>query len=46
MLFRSDDLYDDGRIDPRKLQPLSRLGGNAYAHPGAVFEMERPPGAR
>ena len=41
-----DDLYDDGRIDPRKLLPLSRLGGNAYAHPGEVFEMERPPGAR
>ena len=41
-----DDLYDDGRIDPRKLLPLSRLGGNAYAHPGEVFEMERPPSRR
>ena len=41
-----DDLYDDGRIDPRRLQPLSRLGGNAYAHPGEVFEMERPPSTR
>ena len=41
-----DDLYDDGRIDPRRLGPLSRLGGNAYAHPGEVFEMERPPATR
>ena len=41
-----DDLYDDGRIDPRKLHPLGRLGGNAYSHPGEVFEMERPPATR
>jgi flavin reductase (DIM6/NTAB) family NADH-FMN oxidoreductase RutF len=41
-----DDLYDDGRIDPRRLRPLARLGGNAYAHPGEVFEMERPPSTR
>lgn len=41
-----DDLYDDGRIDPRRLRPLARLGGNAYAHPGEVFEMERPPATR
>ena len=41
-----DDLYDDGRIDPRRLRPLGRLGGNAYAHPGEVFEMERPPSRR
>jgi flavin reductase (DIM6/NTAB) family NADH-FMN oxidoreductase RutF len=41
-----DDLYDDGRIDPRLLQPLARLGGNAYAHPGEVFEMERPESTR
>ncbi len=41
-----DDLYDDGRIDPRLLHPLGRLGGNAYSHPGEVFEMERPPATR
>jgi flavin reductase (DIM6/NTAB) family NADH-FMN oxidoreductase RutF len=41
-----DELYDDGRIDPRKLHPLGRLGGNAYSHPGEVFEMERPPATR
>ena len=41
-----DDLYDDGRIDPRRLHPLGRLGGSAYSHPGEVFEMERPPDER
>ena len=41
-----DDLYDDGRIDPRRLHPLGRLGGSAYSHPGEVFELERPPGER
>jgi len=41
-----DDIYDDGRIDPRLLHPLGRLGGNAYSHPGEVFEMERPPSTR
>jgi len=42
----ADDLYDDGRIDPRRLRPLGRLGGSAYSHPGEVFEMERPPSER
>ncbi|MBJ7247889.1 MAG: hypothetical protein JHC83_01480, partial [Thermoleophilia bacterium] len=41
-----DDIYDDGRIDPRLLHPLGRLGGNAYSHPGEIFEMERPPSTR
>ena len=41
-----DDMYDDGRIDPRLLHPLGRLGGNAYSHPGEIFEMERPPSTR
>ncbi len=41
-----DDIYDDGRIDPRLLHPLGRLGGNAYSHPGEIFEMERPPSSR
>jgi flavin reductase (DIM6/NTAB) family NADH-FMN oxidoreductase RutF len=41
-----DDLYDEGRIDPRLLKPLARLGGDAYSHPGEVFEMERPESTR
>jgi flavin reductase (DIM6/NTAB) family NADH-FMN oxidoreductase RutF len=41
-----DEIYDDGRIDPRLLHPLGRLGGNAYSHPGEIFEMERPPSTR
>jgi flavin reductase (DIM6/NTAB) family NADH-FMN oxidoreductase RutF len=42
----TDDLYDDGRIDPRRLRPLGRLGGSAYSHPGEVFQLERPPSER
>lgn len=41
-----DDLWREGRIDPRGLSPLGRLGGNAYTHPGEVFEMDRPPATR
>jgi flavin reductase (DIM6/NTAB) family NADH-FMN oxidoreductase RutF len=41
-----DEIYDDGRIDPRLLGPLGRLGGDAYMHPGEVFEMGRPPSER
>jgi flavin reductase (DIM6/NTAB) family NADH-FMN oxidoreductase RutF len=47
LAFHVDDaLYDDGRIDPRRLRPLGRLGGSAYSHPGEVFELERPPSER
>ena len=37
-----DDLYDNGRIDPARLQPLGRLAGNQYSKPGEIFEMIRP----
>lgn len=33
---------EDRPIDPRKLLPISRLGGNAYARAGEVFELARP----
>ncbi len=47
LAFHVDDaLYGDGRIDPRLLRPLGRLGGDAYSHPGEVFEMGRPPSER
>ena len=47
LAFHVDDaIYDDSRIDPRLLHPLGRLGGDAYSHPGEVFEMERPPSTR
>jgi len=47
LAFHVDDaIYGDGRIDPRLLRPLGRLGGDAYSHPGEVFEMGRPPSER
>lgn len=37
-----ESLYEDGRIDPHGLRPVSRLAGNGYARLGDVFELERP----
>ncbi|WP_332632774.1 flavin reductase family protein [Halalkalibacter flavus] len=37
-----EDLYANGRIDTSKLQPVSRLAGNAYSKLGETFELERP----
>lgn len=43
VLFHADEtLLDHGRIDERKLAPVSRLAGNNYATLGSVFAMERP----
>ena len=43
-LVHVDDatLDADGRIDPRKLDPLGRLGGQGYATLGDLLEMPRP----
>lgn len=38
----TEDIYDNGRIDPRGLAAVSRLAGNDYAKIGEVFEIERP----
>lgn len=37
-----DDLYDNGRIDHARLQPVGRLAGNAYSRQGEIFELVRP----
>jgi flavin reductase (DIM6/NTAB) family NADH-FMN oxidoreductase RutF len=37
-----DDLWVDGRLDPRRLRPIGRLGGDFYCRAGEVFEMKRP----
>ncbi|MFS0634948.1 flavin reductase family protein [Mesobacillus foraminis] len=37
-----DDIYENGRIDPRGLGAVSRLAGINYAKVGEVFSMERP----
>ena len=31
------DIYEDGKIDPRKLAAVSRLAGNDYAKIGEIF---------
>ena len=35
-------LLSDGRIDPTKLKPLARLGGDQYCLVNDVFELARP----
>ena len=37
-----EDIYDKGRIDPLKLDAVSRLAGDHYAALGEVFSIERP----
>lgn len=37
-----EEIYDQGRIDPVKLNPVSRLAGSSYATLGRLFEIERP----
>ncbi|UKS25887.1 flavin reductase family protein [Paenibacillus sp. HWE-109] len=37
-----ESLYEQGRIDAEKLQPVSRLAGNSYAKLGEQFEIDRP----
>lgn len=40
-VFVRDDLYENGRIPPEKLQPIGRLAGAGYAHINDFFEMYR-----
>jgi flavin reductase (DIM6/NTAB) family NADH-FMN oxidoreductase RutF len=41
--FHVDEaLYQNGRIDASKLQPVSRLAGNFYSRLGDMFSLERP----
>ncbi|OES43492.1 flavin reductase family protein [Domibacillus iocasae] len=37
-----EELYENGRIDAKRLAPVSRLAGNFYAKLGDVFELKRP----
>lgn len=37
-----EDIYEDGRIDPRGLGSISRLAGHDYAEIGHIFTRERP----
>ena len=41
--FHIDEtIYEDGRIDPKGLNAISRLAGSSYARIGETFSMERP----
>jgi flavin reductase (DIM6/NTAB) family NADH-FMN oxidoreductase RutF len=41
--FHVDEgLYDNGRIDPDALKPVSRLAGTSYSKLGEIFSIERP----
>lgn len=37
-----NDIYENGRIDPRGLAAISRLAGTNYAKIGEIFSIERP----
>lgn len=37
-----DAVLTDGRIDPEKLRPIARLGGDGYADLGRVRHLARP----
>jgi flavin reductase (DIM6/NTAB) family NADH-FMN oxidoreductase RutF len=37
-----NNIYENGRIDPKGLASVSRLAGNNYAKIGEVFSIERP----
>ncbi|WP_203340199.1 flavin reductase family protein [Planococcus beijingensis] len=41
--FHVDEaIYENGRIDPRGLDAVSRLAGSSYAAIGEIFSLERP----
>jgi flavin reductase (DIM6/NTAB) family NADH-FMN oxidoreductase RutF len=43
VLHVSDHVLDEaGRVDPRKLQTIARLGGDWYCHTADLFAMKRP----
>ena len=44
LLIHIDEAVLDpsGRVDPRKLRTIARLGGNFYCRSTDLFEMERP----
>lgn len=37
-----DDMLTEGRVDPEKLKPIGRLGGEFYAALGPVLRRKRP----
>jgi flavin reductase (DIM6/NTAB) family NADH-FMN oxidoreductase RutF len=37
-----NEIYENGRVDPRGLAAVSRLAGTNYAKVGEIFSIERP----
>ena len=37
-----EEIFKDGRTDPRALKAVSRLAGSSYAEIGKIFSIERP----
>lgn len=43
MMHIDDAVLDEkGRVDPRKLKTVARLGGDFWCHTGDLFEQKRP----
>jgi flavin reductase (DIM6/NTAB) family NADH-FMN oxidoreductase RutF len=42
-VYVRQDLMENGRILPEKLQPIGRMAGSTYAHINDLFEMHRVP---
>ncbi len=43
LMHVADEVLDGhGRVDPRKLRTIGRLGGDWYCHTSDIFEMRRP----
>ena len=41
--FHIDEaIYEDGKVDPKSLNAVSRLAGTSYATIGKIFSLERP----
>ena len=40
--YVDEAIYEDGRIDPRSLNAVGRLGGSNYDAIGVVFFIENP----
>lgn len=38
----ADELYYEGKIDPERFAPVSRLAGHSYATLGSLFDRRRP----
>ncbi len=43
LIHVADRVLDErGRVDPRKVRAIARLGGDFYCHTSDLFEMKRP----